>query len=133
MIRIFVMTPQRLSDMTAGEVNTYIRKAAEVMNTILKEQVEEGEELEFVNNFFVMTNDKGAETIRNSYDDISYLADELKLMEDADILVLPLDSEDAVKMSSKSHGMLTVLAKRGAFEVGARQIVELPFDYHCDI
>ena len=127
------MTPQTLGDMTAGEVNTYIRKAADVMKTIFEEQVADGEELEFVNNFFVMTNDKGAETIRNSFDDISYLADELKLMEDSDVLVLPLNSEDGIKMSSKTYSMLTVLAERGAFEVGARQIVELPFDYHCDI
>ena len=133
MIRIFVMTPQKLSDMTPGEVNTYIRKAADVMNTIFEEQVAEGEELEFVNNFFIMTNDKGVETIRNSFDDVAYLADELKLMEDSDILVLPLNSEDAIKMSSKSYSMLTVLAERGTFDIGARQIVELPFDYHCDI
>lgn len=133
MIRIFVMTPQTLSDMTTGEVNTYIRKAADVMNTILEEQVAEGEELEFVNNFFVVPNDKGEEGIRNAFDDISYLADELKLMEDADILVLPQEGEDALKMSSKAYIMVTTMAERGAFEVGARQIVKLPFDYHCDI
>jgi len=89
MKKVFIMTPMEINEVITSEViNTYIRKAAGAAKAIIDEDIE------VETNFFLepIGTDKDGEPImqvRNSTDEIAYMAEELSLMEKCDYIVTP--------------------------------------------
>ena len=120
-MKVFVMTPWRLKAFSISQINEYIRKAAAIMKTIAGDK----EELEFTNNFFI-ENDGDKETLRNEYDELAYMSEELALISEADVIVVPPEHF----ATSPIYALL--MNDHSCLEIGARRIVVMPIDFEGD-
>lgn len=89
MKKVFIITPVKIDDcVTVEKINTYIRKMSGAVKAILEEDIE------VVTNFFLepVGVDKDGEKImqvRNSNDEIVYMAEELAAIKDCDYIAVP--------------------------------------------
>ena len=89
MKKVFILTPMEINEVaTTEKINTYIRKMSGAVKAILDEDIE------IVTNFFLepVGVDKDGEKImqvRNSDDEIAYMAEELAAIKECDYIVAP--------------------------------------------
>lgn len=134
MKKVFIMTPMEIDEVITSEVvNTYIRKAAGAAKAIIDEDIE------VETNFFLepIGTDKDGEPImqvRNSTDEIAYMAEEFSLMEKCDYIVMPAYDEPIGTWSSSR-----TIFRDFHLYLNERTVLKLPIylinsdkDYRCN-